>query len=41
MQPVLVRGRVDHIDGATGELLHPYTSVRFLPSRLLSPHGQT
>jgi hypothetical protein len=27
MQPVLVRGRVDHIDGATGELLHRYTSV--------------
>lgn len=27
IQPVLVRGRVDHIDGATGELLHRYTSV--------------
>jgi hypothetical protein len=27
MQPVLVRGRVDHIDGATGELLHRYTTV--------------
>jgi hypothetical protein len=27
IQPVLVRGRVDHIDGTTGELLHRYTSV--------------
>ncbi|HEV2372749.1 MAG TPA: replication initiator [Streptosporangiaceae bacterium] len=27
MQPVLLRGRVDHIDGATGELLHRYTTV--------------
>ena len=27
VQPVLVRGRVDHIDGTTGELLHRYTSV--------------
>jgi hypothetical protein len=27
IQPVLVRGGVDHIDGATGELLHRYTSV--------------
>ena len=27
IQPVLVRGRVDQIDGATGELLHRYTSV--------------
>ena len=26
-QPVLLRGRVDHIDGATGELLHRYTTV--------------
>jgi integrase len=25
LQPVLLRGRVDHIDGATGELLHRYT----------------
>jgi hypothetical protein len=27
LEPVLVRGRVDHIDGATGELLHRYTTV--------------
>jgi hypothetical protein len=27
IQPVLVRGRVDHINGTTGELLHRYTSV--------------
>jgi hypothetical protein len=27
LQPVLLRGRVDHIDGATGELLHSYTTV--------------
>ena len=27
IQPVLLRGRVDHIDGATGELLHRYTTV--------------
>ena len=27
IQPVLVRGRVDQIDGATGELLHRYTSA--------------
>jgi hypothetical protein len=27
MQPVLLRGRVDRIDGATGELLHRYTTV--------------
>ncbi len=27
MQPVLIRGRVDHIDGTTGELLHRYTTV--------------
>jgi hypothetical protein len=27
LQPVLVRGRVDHVDGATGELLHRYTTV--------------
>jgi hypothetical protein len=26
-QPVLLRGRVDHIDGSTGELLHRYTTV--------------
>ena len=26
-QPVLLRGRVDHIDGATGELLHRYITV--------------
>jgi hypothetical protein len=26
-QPVLIRGRVDHIDGATGELLHRYTTI--------------
>jgi hypothetical protein len=27
MQPVLLRGRVDHIDGSTGELLHRYTTI--------------
>jgi hypothetical protein len=27
MQPVLLRGRVDQIDGATGELLHRYTTA--------------
>ncbi len=27
VQPVLIRGRVDHIDGTTGELLHRYTTV--------------
>jgi hypothetical protein len=27
LQPVLLRGRVDHIDGRTGELLHRYTTV--------------
>src|ERR1700733_11879744 len=27
MQPVLIRGRVDHIDGTTGELLHRYTTA--------------
>ena len=27
LQPVLLHGRVDHIDGATGELLHRYTTV--------------
>jgi hypothetical protein len=27
LQPVLLRGRVDHIDGATGELLHRYTTI--------------
>ena len=27
LQPVLLRGRVNHIDGATGELLHRYTTV--------------
>ncbi len=27
MQPVLLRGGVDHIDGTTGELLHRYTTV--------------
>jgi hypothetical protein len=27
LQPVLLRGRVDQIDGATGELLHRYTTV--------------
>jgi len=27
MQPVLLRGHVDHIHGATGELLHRYTTV--------------
>ncbi len=28
MQPVLLRGGVDHIDGSTGELIHRYTTVR-------------
>ncbi len=28
LQPVLLRGRVDHIDGATGELLHRYTTIQ-------------
>jgi hypothetical protein len=28
LQPVLLRGRADYIDGGTGELLHRYTSVR-------------
>jgi hypothetical protein len=27
LQPILLRGRVDHIDGTTGELLHRYTTV--------------
>jgi hypothetical protein len=27
MQPVLLRGRIDHIDGNTGELLHRYTTA--------------
>ena len=27
LQPVLLRGRVDHIEGTTGELLHRYTTV--------------
>src|SRR5205814_8113448 len=27
LQPVLLRGRVDHIDSATGELIHRYTTV--------------
>jgi hypothetical protein len=27
LQPVLMRGRIDHIDGTTGELLHRYTTV--------------
>jgi hypothetical protein len=27
MQPVLLKGRVDHIDGSSGELLHRYTTV--------------
>jgi hypothetical protein len=35
IQPVLLRGRVDHIDGATGELVHRYSTVHepggFLP----------
>ena len=30
IQPVLLRGRVDHIDGATGELLHRYSTVHEL-----------
>ncbi len=34
LQPVLLRGRVDHIDGATGELLHRYTTVH-LPGGVL------
>ncbi len=28
VQPVLLRGRVDHIDGTTGELLHRYTTTQ-------------
>jgi hypothetical protein len=28
LQPVLLRGRVDHLDGSTGELLHRYTTVQ-------------
>ncbi len=27
LQPVLLRGSVDHIDGSTGELIHRYTTV--------------
>jgi hypothetical protein len=27
MRPVLIRGQVDHLDSATGELLHRYTTV--------------
>ena len=27
MQPVLLRGRADYIDGGTGELIHRYTTV--------------
>jgi len=27
LQPVLLRGHVDHVDGATGELPHRYTTV--------------
>jgi hypothetical protein len=27
LQPVLVRGRIDHIDGSTGELIHRYTTT--------------
>jgi hypothetical protein len=27
LQPVLLRGRVDHVDGGTGELLHRYTTA--------------
>lgn len=27
MQPVLIRGRIDHIDGGTGELIHRYTTA--------------
>jgi hypothetical protein len=27
-RPVLVRGRTDHIDGSTGELIHRYTTAR-------------
>jgi hypothetical protein len=27
-QPVLLRGRVDHIDGTTGELIHRYTTTQ-------------
>src|SRR6266699_2380674 len=27
LQPVLLRGRVDHIDGTSGELLHRYTTA--------------
>jgi hypothetical protein len=27
LQPVLLRGRADYIDGGTGELIHRYTQV--------------
>ncbi len=27
LQPVLLRGRVDHVDDSTGELIHRYTTV--------------
>jgi hypothetical protein len=27
LQPVLLRGRADYIDGGTGELIHRYTTV--------------
>ncbi len=37
LQPVLLRGRVDHIDGATGELLHRYTTVHEPGGVLPSP----
>ena len=33
-QPVLLRGRVDHIDGTTGELPHRYSTVHE-PGRVL------
>jgi hypothetical protein len=45
IQPVLLRGRVDHIDGATGELLHRYSTVHepdgVLPAILEVPQGRS
>ena len=42
LQPVLLRGRVDQIDGATGELLHRSTlDVATLRHNVTSPGGTT
>ena len=40
LQPVLLRRRVDHIDGTTGELLHRYTTVHE-PGGVLPIAGKT